>query len=641
MSSIPPDCTVVTACFDLCKYNGKSLDHNTILDRLHVLLELPIYLVIYTDIGDHILEKRRELGLEDLTRIINMDVENMWSFQYIEKVRKNRELYHPTKDERTCAESHILCCNKFKFVLDTIIENPFNTTKFAWIDTFIGTKTNMKICEDYTPEKILHLLNNVTEKFHIQIINVNDKKYKLKENKREYYSSYKYVVAGSLFTCGKEIGVKILNRLNEIFIETTELGYGHGEEMFYLEVLDEFYDDIERSYGDYKQIINNFIKPTKNFYYIYHFIINNYLNLGYNRECYECCKKVFTELGSMNDFTDYNTYMQILYAYYVSSFYHKPEETVKICNKIYDIYNTKSYMVQQYNIPFDQLYQCNVFKPKYDVIFCIFGCATVDKYKQQIMKIEETWGKHAAKHTNMKLLYFLGEQPVDDMIDDTKYIYLKGVGDDYNSAAYKQTYGLQYIYENYDAEFVHCCGTDTFINIEKFSKYINDIKINNQCGLTKHFTVNTPFVGEDNWEYLTKLENLDNNKPLYIGGHGDYRQICDADYKHYYFHSGGPGFILNKKAMDKTYLHLRDMCSKWENIAYEKFHFACDVMISYYLHEIGGVEIIANENCFYSCNYKGWADDFCCCKEKMDIKNIIICHHMSLQDFDDYTSIIE
>lgn len=69
------------------------------------------------------------------------------------------------------------------------------------------------------------------------------------------------------------------------------LGYGHGEEMLYLEILDDFYDDIERSYGDYGQLINNFINPTRDFYYIFYFIINNYLNYDYYKECYDCCKK--------------------------------------------------------------------------------------------------------------------------------------------------------------------------------------------------------------------------------------------------------------------------------------------------------------------------------------------------------------
>ena len=70
------------------------------------------------------------------------------------------------------------------------------------------------------------------------------------------------------------------------------MGYGHGEEMLYLDVLDDFYDDIVKSYGDYGQIINNYINPTCNLNYIYNNIIKSYLNFGYNKECSDCCKKV-------------------------------------------------------------------------------------------------------------------------------------------------------------------------------------------------------------------------------------------------------------------------------------------------------------------------------------------------------------
>ena len=81
----------------------------------------------------------------------------------------------------------------------------------------------MRICENYSVDKFLNVLNNISEKFHIQILNVNDKKYKLDEYKKEYYQQYRWVVCGGFFTCGKEIGLTILSRLNDIFIKTTKL----------------------------------------------------------------------------------------------------------------------------------------------------------------------------------------------------------------------------------------------------------------------------------------------------------------------------------------------------------------------------------------------------------------------------------
>ena len=82
----------------------------------------------------------------------------------------------------------------------------------------------------------------------------------------------------------QEAGVPILSRLKEIFVETTMAGYGHGEEMFYLEVLDEYRDQIRGTYGDYGQMLDNFIYPTRNAEYIYHVIMANYQRYGHTDE---------------------------------------------------------------------------------------------------------------------------------------------------------------------------------------------------------------------------------------------------------------------------------------------------------------------------------------------------------------------
>ena len=68
---------------------------------------------------------------------------------------------------------------------------------------------------------------------------------------------------------------------------------------------------------------------------------------------------------------------------------------------------------------------------------------------------------------------------------------------------------------------------------------------------------------------------------------------------------------------------------------------ACDVLIGYYVSKKGDIEIIKNEN-FHGCNYKGYANSntFKCCGDKVIKENIISCHHMTLDDFDEYTNIL-
>jgi hypothetical protein len=607
-----PDCTLTTSCFNLTKYHKGSRTLEDCINNMKSLLEVQCYLVIFTDniCVDLIKKIRNSFNLDNITHYIVTDFEDIKYYKYNDTIKSNRDIYWPTKDERTSSESHLLVCNKFDFVLKTIEMNPFNTTKFGWIDSSLGPKS-MRICENYSVDKFLNVLNNISEKFHIQILNVNDKKYKLDEYKKEYYNTYRYVVCGGFFTCGSIIGLQILSRLNDIFIKTTELGYGHGEEMLYLDVLDDFYDDIVKSYGDYGQIINNYINPTCNLNYIYNNIIKSYLNFGYNKECYDCCKKVLYSIENLNVSCEPSIYIQILFSYYVSSFYHKQNESVKIVNHIYDVCNNNSIVKSEFdkNKRFyeSQFNFCNVLKPKYKIIINIFGCATVEKYRKEIIKINETWGKKAEEN-GIKILFFLGEEK-SDLIDENKYIYLKDVKNDYNSASYKQNLGLKYIYENYNADFVFTCGTDTYINIDNLLLYISQ---------------------------------FDKNTKLYIGGHGEYRMVGDDNI---YFHSGGAGFILSNSVLSELYSQLYNIQNEWTTVCSKNYVEylikACDVLIGYYVSKIVNIVIIKNNN-FYSCNYKGYANSntFKCCGENVNIYEIISCHFMTLTDFDEYTNII-
>jgi hypothetical protein len=295
-----------------------------------------------------------------ITKYIEIELEDLWSYQFLPQVKENRAKYWPTRDERTCAESHIICCNKFDFVLETISINPFNTTHFGWIDAYLGTPLkeahhvpqvhresplmslksqalketdrlkeaesqalketdrlkeaesqalhretpppaleaplqgplqapSLRICENYTNTTVPRILRTIADEwnssqFHIQILNVCDKRFKEPQYKREYYNQYRWLVCGGFFVTSQEAGVPILSRLKEIFVETTMAGYGHGEEMFYLEVLDEYRDQIRGTYGDYGQMLDNFIYPTRNAEYIYHVIMANYQRYGYAYE---------------------------------------------------------------------------------------------------------------------------------------------------------------------------------------------------------------------------------------------------------------------------------------------------------------------------------------------------------------------
>lgn len=243
-----------------------------------------------------------------------------------------------------------------------------------------------------------------------------------------------------------------------------------------------------------------------------------------------------------------------------------------------------------------------------DLVICIYACYTIDKYKRQMDTINFTWGKTCQGFKKIHILYFLGEEKLSGYNDSEtiKYINLKNVSNDYLSASYKQFLGLKYIHEHYTTKFIICVGTDTYLNIPKLVRYIQ------------------PF---------------DHNDCLYIGGHGCERQIGS---KKYYFHSGGPGFIISCNALKQIYDLLPTLMEQWIHICnVNRLHNlipACDVAISYFLQELTmNLSIIKTPALsFTHCNYKGYP----CHQNEVDMKNLMSCHLMSETDFHEFTDLL-
>jgi hypothetical protein len=240
-----------------------------------------------------------------------------------------------------------------------------------------------------------------------------------------------------------------------------------------------------------------------------------------------------------------------------------------------------------------------------DIIICVFACATIEKYKLELLKVIETWGERA-KEKHVRVVYFLGEEQTEFIGDE--FVYLKGVDNSYESASLKQNLGLKYIYDKYNYDYVLVCGTDTYVNIDQLILYLKKTV----CG-------------------------------DYIGGGGLNPLYFKMD-KTYYYHSGA-GFILSKKALTCLSPFLDKMFNLWKQQCYRfNAHYlisACDACISFYLHQLLNNFIIKEPTLFYACNHKGFINNKICCGDNVDYKKIIVCHYMSLDDFDDYTTILK
>jgi len=331
-----PDCTLTTGCFLLQKYHAGSRSLAETLQGMEALLAVPCYLVIYCNqpLYEHIVERRRAYHLESITRVISVEVEDLWAYQFADKIRANREVYWPTRDARISVESTVIVFNKFASVLETMSKNPFGTTRFGWIDGSLGPNGS-KICRDgQFSRRLLYVLDNISERFHLQILNVEEKRFIQPEHKREYYSQARWVAVGCLFTCSDRIGRPILQRLQEVIRDTIQQGFGHHEEYMHLEVLEEFYADIQRGYGDYQDTLHNFIKMTENTVYIYWQIIMKTFYMGYDRECQDACCAMISSFDKNITETNMDLYVRVYSVYYLSMMRHDAVRGAEIGDRI-------------------------------------------------------------------------------------------------------------------------------------------------------------------------------------------------------------------------------------------------------------------------------------------------------------------
>lgn len=108
--NLPPSCTLVTACYDLNKYSKKCRTTEECLKLIDPLLQIPVFLVIYgskTTIPA-IQMQRQIYGFEKFTKYIQIELEDLWTYQFLQKIKENRNTFWPTRDERTCDSAHHL-----------------------------------------------------------------------------------------------------------------------------------------------------------------------------------------------------------------------------------------------------------------------------------------------------------------------------------------------------------------------------------------------------------------------------------------------------------------------------------------------------------------------------------------------------
>jgi len=278
---------------------------------------------------------------------------------------------------------------------------------------------------------------------------------------------------------------------------------------------------------------------------------NEYINLVAEKKIISnnACTGIYYWKKS-NDFIKYAEQMiskniRINNEFYVSTVYNEAIED----DKKFKIFKCKKFW--GLGNPEDLNYYINNYKSD-DIIIGIFACPTIIKYKNEIDIINESWGKTCDEY-NIKYFFFMGEERTK--LEGDKYIFLKGIKNDYASASDKHWLGYKYIYDNFpNTKFILMIGSDTFVDVKKLI---------NEC-----------------------IVKYNHNDEIIISGPRNEGYERDVNGKIIRFVDGGPGYIITNATLHKL-AHLYNfetIVDEWRKFC-PNFRDSPDVTMGYYCME--------------------------------------------------------
>jgi hypothetical protein len=185
---------------------------------------------------------------------------------------------------------------RYLLVEKTILENPFYSTHFGWLDIGIE-KQGFNNCI-----KLNECLNIFRDKVSACYIDYISKD--CVQNLSEYFKWGRCAIASGFFTGHKDYLIKFCQLIIIKFLEYSHKGYGHADEQLFSPVVFENQEIFEFYFGDYKSIITNYEKVNEDIHsIIYFFIKNSFKNREYYL-CYQACHAIWKYCFELNPTKD-------------------------------------------------------------------------------------------------------------------------------------------------------------------------------------------------------------------------------------------------------------------------------------------------------------------------------------------------
>ena len=292
--------TLVTAYFNLTDFGDASKeirerDKSYYLSHASSTLSLPYNLVVYCDKESlPMIQAMRPAILQEKTHYILKDFDSL-QFEkkdgvlketfadYRQKILENRKKV-PSADSRNTASYYLFCMSRYLMLKECTEQNPFQSTHFGWINFCIermGFKNLIQLPQALSVNR---------DKFSTCYIDYVPES--LIKNLPIYFQYGRCGMCSGFFTGNKEYMYQVCDLIENKFLEFLEKGYGHADEQLYSAVYFENPELFKHYYGDYLQMITNYVytydapeAPIQNF------IRNSFQHQNYDK-CFEGCKFV-------------------------------------------------------------------------------------------------------------------------------------------------------------------------------------------------------------------------------------------------------------------------------------------------------------------------------------------------------------
>ncbi len=329
MPEIDKKWVFVTGFFNITKHSNKSYNIDDYIKWSEFVLSLPVQLVIYCeeDLVDTFRQIRRKHVPDEHTQFVIKAFADLPYYRYLEKVRQNRLTVKPCFDPRNSPEYFTIICSKFTLLNDTIDQNYFGQEDnfYAWID--FGLVKNSG--PDY--DSIKAITNVYRRKCSFCYINYTAEH--IMNDYDKYYSRIRWGTACGFFTADRTHMKQLCIFFDEEAVKTIELGYGHGEEQVIAVIYHEHPELFEFYYGDYNELLCNYVYPIRNIQNILFNFVNNTRECSKNDLCYLACEKVWQSYITGRCDLLLEQVVKLTEEFFICAFYmHKFEESMKFYN---------------------------------------------------------------------------------------------------------------------------------------------------------------------------------------------------------------------------------------------------------------------------------------------------------------------